>query len=84
MGWNKKLCFEAKDDLFSCADKNNGNKYTCPDELYAYEMWCPNDFRRIHSVLKRKDDLEREIYDKDYVNKINSERASVGWNKFTK
>ena len=58
-GWNKKLCFEARDTLFSCADaQENGNKYRCPDELYAYEMWCPNDFRRMHSVKKRQDEME--------------------------
>ena len=48
-GWNKKLCWEARDTLFACVDApdSNGNKFRCPDELYAYEMWCPNDFRRM-------------------------------------
>ena len=56
-GWNRKLCFEARDTLHSCVDaQENGNKYRCPDELYAYEMWCPNDFRRVHSHLKKQAD----------------------------
>ena len=43
--WNKKLCFAARDALYECVDATpNGNKYRCPDELYAYEMWCPVDF----------------------------------------
>ena len=67
-GWNRKLCFEARDTLFACAEaQENGNKYRCPDELYAYEMWCPNDFRRMHSLKKRRDDLEAEVYDKAIV-----------------
>ena len=72
------MCFEARDTLFACTDaQENGNKYRCPDELYAYEMWCPQDFRRMHSVWKRKRDLENEIYDKELVDKINSERATI-------
>ena len=77
-GWNKKLCFEARDTLYSCTEaQENGNKFRCPDELYAYEMWCPGDFRRMHSVWKRKNDLEEEIYDNDFVAKINSQRATI-------
>lgn len=53
--FNKKLCFEARDALFDCTDAQpNGNKYRCPDQLYAYEMWCPNDFRTIHARQHRK------------------------------
>ena len=82
-GWNKKMCFEARDTLFSCVDdKETGNKYLCPDELYAYEMWCPNDFRRMHSAQKRRGDIDCEIYDKQFVDRINSERAMVGGKKF--
>jgi len=77
-GWNKKLCFEARDTLCECADaQENGNKFRCPDELYAYEMWCPNDFRRVHSFKKRRDDLEAATYDKAWVDRINSEKALV-------
>jgi len=82
-GWNKKLCFEARDTLFACTDaQENKNKYRCPDELYAYEMWCPKDFRRIHSFKKRRADLESEIYDKGWVDRINSERALIAVDKF--
>ena len=78
-GWNRKLCFEARDTLFACADsQENGNKYRCPDELYAYEMWCPGDFRRVHSFKKRKDDLDSELYNKEYVDRINSEKQRIG------
>jgi len=53
--YNKKLCFEARDSLFECVDQQeNGNKYRCPDQLYAYEMWCPPDFRKLHTSLRRK------------------------------
>ena len=55
MAFNKKLCFEARDSLYDCADaQDNGNKMRCPDQLYAYEMWCPPEFRRMHSVYKAK------------------------------
>merc|ERR1712167_491549 len=74
-GWNKELCFEARDTLHACVDaQENGNKYRCPDELYAYEMWCPNDFRRKHSHLKRIAGIESEMYDVEWVNKVNSEK----------
>ena len=82
-GWNKKLCFEARDTLYACADgQENGNKYRCPDELYAYEMWCPNDFRRIHSHRKRQSDIHNEMYDKAHVDQINSDRAYISSGHF--
>lgn len=84
-GWNKKLCFEARDTLYDCADaQDNGNKYRCPDELYAYEMYCPNDFRRIHSVLKRQKDLDEEMYDKaqlDAISERNNTISEARWAK---
>ena len=59
VGWNKKNCFEARDTLFACVDaQDNKNKFRCPDELYAYEMWCPNDFRRIASATKLRRDFD--------------------------
>ena len=52
--WNKKLCFEARDTLLSCMNSQpNGNKYRCPDQLYAYEMWCPTEVQRMTSVQQR-------------------------------
>ena len=49
--WNKKLCFQSRDALFDCVDAQpNGNKLRCPDELYSYEMWCPTEFRSVHSA----------------------------------
>jgi hypothetical protein len=82
-GWNKKLCFEAKDTLGACVDSTeNGNKFRCPDELYAYEMWCPNDFRRMHSVQKRKTDMDEQMYDKDLVAKINAKKQNLSQGKW--
>ncbi len=47
--WNKKMCFQSRDTLYDCMDQQeNDNKYRCPDELYAYEMWCPSEFQLIH------------------------------------
>jgi hypothetical protein len=37
-------------------------------------MWCPNDFRRMHSVMKRKSDLDDQMYDKELVDKINADK----------
>ena len=57
--WNKKLCFEARDTLLSCVNRqSNGNKYRCPDELYAYEMWCPTVAQRMNSVEIRQDERD--------------------------
>ena len=67
-GWNKKLCFEARDVLKDCVDAQpNGNKFRCPDQLYAYEMWCPTAFRRIQSSNWRKQDLDAQMYTQEYV-----------------
>ena len=77
-GWNKKLCFEARDTLYACVDaQDNGNKFRCPDELYAYEMWCPADFRRFQSAQKRKDEMDEQVYDKEWVDKVNESKQSV-------
>ena len=77
-GWNKKLCFEARDTLFACTEaQENGNKYRCPDELYAYEMWCPNEFRRVQSHLKRQRDLDEVMYDKSQVDAISLRNNTI-------
>jgi hypothetical protein len=69
--------------LVACVDSTeNGNKFRCPDELYAYEMWCPNDFRRMQSVMKRKSDMDSQIYDKEQVDKINSSKAYINSGKW--
>ena len=55
VAWNKKLCFEARDVLHDCVDRQpNANKLRCPDELYAYEMWCPGEFRRTTTAERSK------------------------------
>ena len=77
-GWNRKQCFEARDTLFDCTDKqSNHNKYRCPDELYAYEMWCPADFRRVSSYRKRKADRDELNYDKEWILKNNLTKQSI-------
>ncbi len=75
--WNKKLCFQARDSLFDCIDRSeNGNKYRCPDELYAYEMWCPVDFQRIQSRNRRIQQREDDMYDLDEVAILNKEKQT--------
>ena len=76
-GWNRKLCFEARDTLFQCTDSLGGNKFKCPDELYAYEMWCPTDFRRMQSIRKRKADRDATLYSAEMLANLNSERAHI-------
>ena len=83
VGWNRKLCFESRDTLFQCADaQENKNKFRCPDELYAYEMWCPGDFRRIHSQVKRKADREADMYSNEFLSKLNSDKARIKKGRF--
>ena len=76
--WNKKLCFEARDALYECVDSQpNGNKLRCPDQLYAYEMWCPTEFRRIHSYKKHKDQRDEKIYDQEWLQRYNIEKQTI-------
>ncbi len=76
--FNRKLCFQARDALFDCVDTTpNGNKYRCPDQLYAYEMWCPPDFRRIHSQMRRKSKIDAELYDPAWVEKVNQDKQTI-------
>eukprot|EP00347_Sterkiella_histriomuscorum_P009945 403339269 len=83
--WNKKLCFEARDSLYDCVDsQDNGNKYRCPDQLYAYEMWCPPDFRTIHSNQRRQQIRESEMYSKEWVDKVNKEHQTIDTRKYTR
>ena len=70
--WNKKLCFQARDALFDCVDAQpNGNKLRCPDELYGYEMWCPTEFRAVHSQQYAKAKLDDRMYNAEMVNRLN-------------
>ena len=76
--WNKKLCFEARDTLFECIDSQpNKNKFRCPDQMYAYEMWCPTEFRTLASAQKRRNDLDEQIYDRDWVLQLNRTKQTV-------
>jgi hypothetical protein len=45
-------------------------------------MWCPNDFRRMHSVQKRKADLDEQMYDKELVDKINANKQYLNRGKW--
>ena len=70
--FNRKLCFQARDTLYDCVDTHaDGNKYKCPDQLYAYEMWCPPDFRRVHSQSRRKQKIDGDLYDAQWVEQVN-------------
>ena len=76
--WNRKLCWEAKDTLFACVDRQeNGNKFRCPDELYAYEMWCPTEVRRLESVRRVKEQREATMFDADMLAKLNLEKQTI-------
>ena len=76
--WNRKLCWEAKDTLFACADRQeNGNKFRCPDELYAYEMWCPTEVRRLESVRRVKEQREATMFNADMLAKLNLEKQTI-------
>ena len=78
VGWNRKLCWEARDTLFGCVDQqDNKNKFRCPDELYAYEMWCPPDFRRVASYKKRREDRDELNFDKQWVLENNFRKQSI-------
>ena len=76
--WNRKLCWEAKDTLFACVDRQeNGNKFRCPDELYAYEMWCPTEVRRLESVRRVKEQREANMFDAAMLAKLNLEKQTI-------
>ena len=76
--FNRKLCFQARDALFQCVDESgNGNKYRCPDQLYAYEMWCPADFRRVHSQMRLKEKTDAQLYDAEWVARVNREKQTL-------
>ena len=78
--FNRKLCFQARDTLFECVDDpatGNGNKFRCPDQLYAYEMWCPPDFRRVHSQKRSKDKIDAQLYDPEWVQKVNIDKQTI-------
>ena len=71
-GWNKKLCFEARDTLYDCVDAQpNGNKLRCPDELYAYEMWCPTEVRRSFQARRSQQARDALNYDADMIAELN-------------
>lgn len=55
--FNRKLCFQARDALYECQDTHeNKNKFRCPDELFAYEKWCPGDFQKVNTARKMEYD----------------------------
>ena len=73
--WNRKLCFVARDTLFECVEgQPNKNKFRCPDQLYAYEMYCPGEFRALASEQKRRNDLDEQLYDRDWIMTMNREK----------
>ena len=76
--WNRKLCWEAQSTLFSCVDKQaNGNKFRCPDELYAYEMWCPTEVRRLSSAKRVKEEREATMFDQEMLDALSRQKQTV-------
>ena len=81
--YNKSLCFQATDLLKACTDKqDNKNRFRCPDELYAYEMYCPPDYQTIERQRQRKQALDEQTYNKDWLARINYERQVVHANVY--
>ena len=81
--WNKKLCFMARDALFECTDaQSNKNKFRCPDELYAYEMWCPVDFRRVQSTNRRREERDALNYDPKFIEELNRKKQTIKYSHF--
>ena len=76
--WNRKLCFEARDTFLGCVDKQaNGNKFRCPDELYAYEMWCPTEVRRLTTMQRRSDERDALMFDVDMLARLNRDKQTI-------
>ena len=76
--WNKKLCFEARDALHDCVDSQpNGNKLRCPDQLYAYEMWCPGEVRRAFTQQRSKQAIDNSMYDPEWVAQLNFSKQNL-------
>ena len=72
--YNKKLCFHAYNSLKECATTN---KYRCPDELYAYEQWCPPQFQAIKAQEKYFYDLEKDTFTEDFLKSVNRGRQAM-------
>ena len=82
---NRKMCFQARDLLADCVDAQpNGNKMRCPDELYAYEMWCPNDFRFVTQKDRRREQFDRENYNPEFIAENNRRKQTIHFNNFSK
>lgn len=43
-------------------------------------MWCPPDFRRVHSDKRRTEKIERELYDPEIVERINRDKQTIKTN----
>ena len=76
--WNRKLCWEAKDTLFACVDRQeNGNKFRCPDELYAYEMWCPTEVRRATMMKRNKERFDNALFTAQNLAELNRQKQTL-------
>jgi hypothetical protein len=40
-------------------------------------MWCPPDFRKIHSQKRRKQKLDDQLYDADWLAKLNIDKQTL-------
>ena len=71
-GYNLKMCLEAKDALYECVESQpNENKYRCPDQLFAYEQWCPGDVQRAYSEIRAKEKRDNHVFDEEMLARLN-------------
>ena len=73
--WNKKLCLSARDALYECQDaQENKNKFRCPDELYAYDKWCPADFQKVNAHRRAEKQVDEATIDQAWLDRLNYEK----------
>ena len=76
--FNRKLWFQAFDSLNEWIEsQENKNKFRCPDQLYAYEQWCPRDFQTFHAIERYDYDVKRNVFDADYLKSMFREKQSI-------
>ncbi|XP_065563043.1 cytochrome c oxidase assembly factor 6 homolog [Artemia franciscana] len=60
----RQQCWEARDDLWNCMDKNENERELCKEFRAIYESTCPaqwvKHFDRKRNYLKFKEKIEKE------------------------
>ena len=83
--FNKKLWFQAYDALNEWVEaQENKNKYRCPDQLYAYEQWCPREFQTFYGIVRYNYDIQRNVFDTDYLKSIYREKQDLQSTNYNK